>query len=724
MAWLIPSIMATLAGTAILGFCYYYLFLQDPKNYLKIWTISWAIYFFRYVFMLAFLIWMKTPVFLIGNQVSTLISGILLLYGTYLFIDKKFPRIFLYLSVLGTGWIVFSVLNGLTFLATSLPTFSFLAAIYIWTGHVFLKHYRYAQKEAKIVGWAFIVWGIHKANYPFLRPVIWFAPWGYLLGAILEFITALGLILIYFRKTKNELLDNQNRLLEAQKTAKIGDWSWQLEKNELVWSDETYRIFGQSPETFHVTVESFEKAIHPDDYRAFLAEREAALNENRAVNIEHRIVLPDNRIRWVHEISSVIKNETGEIVKVTGTVQDITQRKKSEAEREELQSQLLQSHKMESVGRLAGGVAHDFNNMLGVILGHVEFAFEKTGGNQDLYADLVEIKKAAQRSADLTKQLLTFARKQIIEPKVLDLNHTVENALSMLRRLIGEDIDLSWRPAGQLWPVKIDPSQVDQILANLCVNARDAISGVGKLTIETQIKTLDSTFCEDHAECIPGDYVMLAVTDNGCGMDRETRNNLFEPFFTTKDVGEGTGLGLAIIYGIVKQNNGFISVYSEPAQGTTFKIYLPRFHAAEEPPEKTQPEKPVPIGDETILLVEDEPAILRMTRMMLERKGYSVLAAGTPTEAVNTARAHAGSIHLLMTDVVMPEMNGADLAEKISAVYPEIKTLFMSGYTANVIAHQGVLDDGVAFIQKPFSINELAEKIREVLDGPSGINPP
>ena len=967
MAWLIPSIMATLAGTAILVFCYYYLFLRDPKKYLKIWSISWAIYFFRYVFMLAFLVWMKNPFFLICNQLSSLISGILLLYGSYLFIDRKFPRIFFYLSLMGAIWVIFAILYDLTFLVTSLPTFSFLATIYIWTGYIFLKHYRYAQKEAKIVGWAFIIWGIHKANYPFLRPVIWFAPWGYLLGALLEFISALGLILVYFRKTKNELLDNQNRLLEAQKTAKIGDWSWQLEKNLLVWSDETYRIFGQSPETFKVTVESFEKAIHPDDYQKFLAERDAALKENRAVNIEHRIVLPDNRIRWVHEISSVIKNEMGDIVKVTGTVQDITQRKKSEeallesqerftlameasqdglfdwnlvtseiyyspgwkrllgykdneikndfsewerltkpehveeswtmlndvltgkrerfknefqmlhknghwidilaranvifdkngrgirvvgthvditarkaseralkesekrhrsiietamdgfwltdcqgrlrevnatyqrmsgyseeelillhifdlnclessddvirrfenimlkgedrfesrhrrkdgslfdvevsvqyrpeqrgqficfirditdikksqTEREKLQAQLLQAQKMESVGRLAGGVAHDFNNMLGVILGHVEFALEKTEDNQSLYADLKEIQKAARRSADLTKQLLTFARKQIIEPKVLDLNNTIESMLKMLRRLIGEDIDLSWLPAKQLWPVKIDPSQVDQILANLCVNARDAISGVGQLDIETLITTLDQNFCAAHAGCIPGDYVMLAVSDNGCGMDRETLKNLFEPFFTTKDIGEGTGLGLATVYGIVKQNNGFINVYSEPGQGATFKIYLPRFYAGEDTDKSVHQKKTVAKGTETILLVEDEASILKMTRIMLESKGYTILSAATPSEAMEKAKNHSGTIDLLMTDVVMPEMNGRDLAGQITAIYPGIRLFFMSGYTANIIAHQGVLDDGVAFIQKPFSVADLTEKVREILD--------
>jgi PAS domain S-box-containing protein len=385
---------------------------------------------------------------------------------------------------------------------------------------------------------------------------------------------------------------------------------------------------------------------------------------------------------------------------------DITERKQAAAEREKLQEQLNQAQKMEAVGRLAGGVAHDFNNMLGVILGYVEFAFEKIDSSQDLYSDLKEIQKAAQRSADLTKQLLTFARKQIVAPKVLDLNDTVDSMLKMLRRLIGEDINLLWLPAAQLWPIKIDPTQIDQILANLCVNARDAIAGVGKLTIETQIKTLGQTDDVRNTECIPGDYVMLSVTDNGCGMNKETLDNLFEPFFTTKEIGKGTGLGLATIYGIVKQNKGIINVYSEPGQGTTFKIYLPRFHTSEE----TQ--------DETILLVEDEPAILEMTRRMLERKGYSVVPAATPADAISIADTYVGKIDLLMTDVVMPEMNGRDLAKKITAIFPEIKLLFMSGYSANVITQQGVLNDGVAFMQKPFSMNELAEKIRGILDDP------
>jgi signal transduction histidine kinase len=256
---------------------------------------------------------------------------------------------------------------------------------------------------------------------------------------------------------------------------------------------------------------------------------------------------------------------------------DITERKHAEVENEKLQAQLIQTQKLESVGRLAGGVAHDFNNMLGVILGHVEFSLEQSQKDDSLHDSLKEIQKAAQRSADLTRQLLTFARKDIISPRQLDLNDTVESMLSMLRRIIGDEIDLVWKPAAHIWPVKMDPTQIDQILANLCINARDAISGAGRLTIETAKNSFDAAYCTQHPGVIPGDFVLLAVSDNGCGMDKDTLENLFEPFFTTKDVGKGTGLGLAAIYGIVKQNKGFINVDSEPGHGSTFRIYLPRF---------------------------------------------------------------------------------------------------------------------------------------------------
>ena len=401
---------------------------------------------------------------------------------------------------------------------------------------------------------------------------------------------------------------------------------------------------------------------------------------------------------------------------ILSITRDITNRKKAQEEKEKLQAQLNQAQKMESVGRLAGGVAHDFNNMLGVILGRTELALLKTDETSDLHADLKEIQAAAARSADITKKLLAFARKQTISPRQLDLNDTVGTMLHMLRRLIGEDIDLIWQPAAPLWPVKMDPSQIDQILANLCINARDAIQGVGKLIIETGTKTFDEEYCHGHAGFVPGDFVLLAVSDSGCGMDKDTLDHLFEPFFTTKEMGKGTGLGLATIYGIVKQNKGFINVYSEPGQGSTFKIYLPRSASGADADTAMSQKPSAAGGTETILLVEDEPSILRMTRMMLERKGYTVLTAATPKEAMKKAATHSGVIDLLMTDVVLPEMNGRKLAEKIAGFYPGIRLLFMSGYTANVIAHHGILDDGVAFIQKPFSMADMEIKVRAVLD--------
>jgi CheY-like chemotaxis protein len=329
-----------------------------------------------------------------------------------------------------------------------------------------------------------------------------------------------------------------------------------------------------------------------------------------------------------------------------------------------------------------------------------------------------EIQKAAHRSAELTRQLLAFARKQTIAPRLLDLNHTIEPMLKMLQRLIGEDIDLRWRPGDELEQVLMDPGQLDQILVNLCVNARDAIgTDVGKITIETGAVRLDEEYCADHPGFSPGRFVVLSVSDDGCGMDEETRSHIFEPFFTSKPMGKGTGLGLATVYGIVKQNDGFVNVYSEPGQGTTFRIFLPvpGVDGSSAPAAVPYTDETVR-GQETVLLVEDEKAMLELSTRMLKRLGYGVVAASTPGEAIRMAREHEGDIHLLMTDVVMPEMNGRDLAVHLLNLFPDIQRLFISGYTADVIAHHGVLEDGVHFLQKPFTMADLASKLREALD--------
>ena len=389
----------------------------------------------------------------------------------------------------------------------------------------------------------------------------------------------------------------------------------------------------------------------------------------------------------------------------------------SERKRESLESQLLTAQKMEAVGNLAGGVAHDYNNMLSIIIGYAETALEKLNLEDPLYDDINEILAAGKRSADITRQLLAFARQQTTAPKVLDLNDNIEGMLKMLRRLIGEDIDLAWLPGTDLWSVKIDPSQLDQILANLCVNAKDAIAGVGKVTIETKNAVFDTEYCADHAGFVPGEYVSLTVSDTGSGIPRDMLDKIFEPFFTTKKLHQGTGLGLSTVYGIVKQNNGFISVYSEPEEGTTLRIYVPR-HVGQIEEIRIETVQDILSGQgEMILLVEDDPSILKLGEKILKSLGYTVLASSNPNEAIALAKRHEDEIHLLVTDVVMPEMNGRELSEELQKQYPNLKTLFMSGYTANVIAHRGVLEDGVNFISKPLSKKELAEKVREALRG-------
>ena len=388
---------------------------------------------------------------------------------------------------------------------------------------------------------------------------------------------------------------------------------------------------------------------------------------------------------------------------------DITEHRRTE-------EQLRQALKMETVGQLAGGIAHDFNNMLQVILGSLEMALGTVARGSVLEQHLKDAQRAAQRSADLTGQLLAFARRQTVQPRVVDLNDVVANARKMVQRLIGEDIDFAWVPGRELGKVLIDPAQVDQVLTNLAVNARDAIAGVGRLTVETGNVVLDMAYCARHPGFLPGEYVLLAVTDDGHGMDRETMGHLFEPFFTTKGLGKGTGLGLATIYGIVKQNRGFINAFSEPGQGTTFRVYLPRVRRAAETVAAGTTETAGPRGGtETLLVVEDEAAILELARNSLAGLGYVVLAAGSPDEALQIAGSHPGSLDLLVTDVVLPRMNGRELWERLAAVRPGLKCLFMSGYTADAIAHRGVLDDGVMFLPKPFTLAVLAERIRGAL---------
>ncbi|EKD34843.1 MAG: two-component protein, sensory box histidine kinase/response regulatory protein [uncultured bacterium] len=422
------------------------------------------------------------------------------------------------------------------------------------------------------------------------------------------------------------------------------------------------------------------------------------------------VVRSDGRIWDIRTVP--LFDERHGVTKVIELKRDITEHKKME-------EQFFHAQRMESIGCLAGGVAHDYNNMLSVILGYAELALEKTDPDDDRYDDLKEILKAGVRSANITRQLLAFARKQTAVPRVLDLNETIESMLKMFRRLIGEDINLTWQPGRNLQAIMSDPTQLDQILANLCVNARDAIIGVGNIVIETSMTDLDADYCARHVGAVPGKYVLIAFSDDGCGIEKEVLDRIFEPFFTTKEVGRGTGLGLATVYGIVKQSGGYIDVFSEPGRGTAFKIYLP-VYAAKAGTAEDERERGIQIQlgqGEKVLVVEDEEAILRLCRVTLEKQGYQVLTANTPNQAIALAEKHPGAIDLLLTDMIMPEMNGRDLANQLVAIYPKLKCLFMSGYVLGDRSGINLLGEDDHFIQKPFMEKTLAAKLREVLAG-------
>jgi len=414
----------------------------------------------------------------------------------------------------------------------------------------------------------------------------------------------------------------------------------------------------------------------------------------------------------------IIPDEKGRITGIRSMIEDITERRRAEEALRKSEEQLRQWQRVEAIGRLAGGVAHDFNNLLMTIKGCSELLLGELDARDSRREEVEEIRKAAERATALTRQLLAFGRRQVLQPQVLDLNEVVANMGRMLQRLIGEDIHLLTVLDAELWPVKVDPGQFEQVIMNLAVNARDAMPGGGKLTIETANVVLDEKYARRHVSVKPGPCVMLAVTDNGCGMDKETQSHLFEPFFTTKAKEEGTGLGLSTVYGIVKQSGGNIWAYSESGLGTTFKIYLPRVEEAV----KTYKPKVVPTvspgGSETILLVEDEEAVRAIVSKILQNKGYTVLEAHHGHEALQICKDHQGPIHLMVTDVVMPHMSGRELAERLTSLRPELRVLYMSGYPDKAIAHHGVLEAGTSFLQKPFTLSALECTVRDLLDAP------
>ncbi|MBI4504778.1 MAG: PAS domain-containing protein [Chloroflexi bacterium] len=514
------------------------------------------------------------------------------------------------------------------------------------------------------------------------------------------------------RKWAEEALRESERLLrQAQQIAQLGSWSRDLASDELRWSDEMYRTFGVDPATFAPSYRSFLACVHPDDRVLVQRTIEHGLEQRRPYEWEARVIRPDGTVRRAHNRAEIEVDAQGKPVRLYGILQDLTERKL-------LEEQFLQAQKMEALGRLAGGIAHDFNNLLTVVNGFGELALQRLDAADPVREYVAVMKKAGESGASLTKQLLAFSRQDVVAPQALDLNAVVAGVENLLRRTIGEDIALVMHLAPDLGPVRADPGQMQQVIMNLAVNARDAMPHGGTLTIETANVDLDESFASRHPGAQPGPHVLLVVSDTGTGMTPEIQAHVFEPFFTTKERGRGTGLGLATVYGVVDRSGGTIGVYSEPGLGTTFKICLPRVAGDAGAEVAAAPAPSVEDGTETVLLVEDDTQVRDLVRRVLVAHGYTVLEVREGAAALAIAEQHDGPIDLLLTDVVLPGMSGRALAEGLAARRPGIPAVYMSGYTDNAIAHHGVLDPGVELLQKPFRPEALLRKVRQVLDTP------
>jgi PAS domain S-box-containing protein len=527
---------------------------------------------------------------------------------------------------------------------------------------------------------------------------------------MLAYVSAQIAMTIERKRADVALRVSEARLARAQETAHLGSWELELVNlddlgaNALWWSDEVYRIFGYVPGQVPVTTALLFKAVPTEDAARINQALRATIDLDAPYAVQHRVIRPDGSHRVVEERATVLKDARERPIRVVGTVLDVT-------ERHQLEQQLWQAQKMEAVGRLAGGVAHDFNNLLTAILGSADLLVGHLPVDHPDRAEAEEIRRVAARAAELTRQLLAFSRQQVLAPRVLDLNGVVADMDRLLRRLIREDIQLRTVLASDLGAVRADPGQLEQVLMNLAVNARDAMPGGGRLTIETaNVEGPDAT---------PGRYVMLAVSDTGTGMSAETKARIFEPFFTTKPRGKGTGLGLSTVYGIVKQSSGHIVVESELGRGTTVRVYLPRVASVAAAAAAAVVAPPATLeGTETVLVVEDEADVRRSTRKALESRGYSVLAAADGVEALRIAEHHAGTIHLLVSDVVMPGMRGREVGLLLGPARPEMRVLYLSGYADESVVYQGEVEPGLAFLQKPFTPDALARRVREVLDAP------
>jgi two-component system, cell cycle sensor histidine kinase and response regulator CckA len=521
------------------------------------------------------------------------------------------------------------------------------------------------------------------------------------------------------RKAELALAASEERLQLVARATNDAVREWELSTNQVWWNEGFFALFGYKAEDIEPGVESWYSRLQPEDKERVIASCYAAINGGAVTWSEsYRFLKADGSYAQVLDRSYIVRNIRGQALRLIGAITDLTALRNAEERLRQTEEQLRQAQKMEAIGRLAGGVAHDFNNLLTVITGYVDLIISNQPAGASVLDDLQEIRNAAERASWLTRQLLVFSRRQVVALQVLDLNALVRDFEKMLHRIIGEDVQLTTELTEAPALITADPGQIEQIIMNLAVNARDAMPGGGRLSIETHTEVVGDSDPMKPPEAAPRRYVLLAMSDTWCGMDEETQKRIFEPFFTTKEVGKGTGLGLSTVYGIVKQSDGFIKVYSEPGHGTTFTIYLPAVEGVVQAEKAKPPHADQWIGMETILLVEDDMSLRTLTKKVLEANGYTVLVAANLDEAAKAAEEQCGVVHLLLTDVIMPGGSGPDVAARIRKWSPNLRVLYMSGYTGTAMSRLNILEAGSYLIQKPYSPDVLLQKVREVLNEP------
>lgn len=723
MNWTVPAIIAALTGTLTLTAVYGYLYFREKEKFVGLWTLGWLFYGLRFLISLYQIEIEQSYFAIVLHQLATLISGIFLLAGTYQLSGKYLSKSKLFLTLAAamvfTTWVIVTTFSRLSFVVSYLPLFLLFGGISIWTGLEIYRIKTTSKLEKSIVGTAFILWGFHKFNYPFLRPVVWFAPIGFLIGAVFELIAAIGFLFIYFQRQREKIQENEKNYKTIVESSKVP--MAVHDRGILIYANPKFVELHACESEEELKKIPLIEFVHPEDIVDF-KKRLRYASDGNTDNVPYpiRIIKLNGDVAHL-EVSSVPIIYEGKSVRLIICI-DISEHIAAELARSQLEEQMLQSQKIEVVGRLAGGIAHDFNNMLTAILGNAELAL-MDDLNEETTDSVNEIILTAERAAVLTKQLLSFTRKNTGEPKYLDLNETVYNAEKMLLRLITEDISIKFNYWDE--PVKafIDPNHIEQILINLVVNSRDAINENGEIKISVEQTIIDAenikSINSPTGFVKPDRYSMISVSDNGSGIPEDIIDSIFEPFFTTKPAGKGTGLGLSTIMSIIRQHKGEIIIDSNADWGTKFILLFPYTDESIINQKAQNIERAVPTAagkKNRIMLVEDEPSVRNFLKQILTRNGYEVIEAGNGKEAL-TYCAESDRFDLVISDIIMPEMGGEQLANIALQTHPECKFVFISGYSDDFIRRkQGTILESTKIFPKPFSTPELLEHVHSLLE--------